>query len=92
MAIRYYKLFDILNRRGLIKKDIVGSGMLSGATMAKISRGDTVNTETIDKLCEFLNVQPGDIMEYVPETSEEKEIRQKRMKEKSAKDKARRKK
>ncbi|MBR4589118.1 MAG: helix-turn-helix domain-containing protein [Bacteroidaceae bacterium] len=71
MAIKYYKLFDIMNRRGMKKKDLVENGLLSPATMAKLSGNNTVNTQTIDKLCSFLDVQPGDIMEFVREDKAE---------------------
>ena len=71
MAIKYYKLFDIMNRRGMKKKDLVENGLLSPATMAKLSSNNTVNTQTIDKLCSFLDVQPGDIMEFVREDKAE---------------------
>ena len=67
MAIKYYKLLDLINRRGIKKKDLVDSNLISSATMAKLSKNDTVNTQTIDKLCEYFDVQPGDIMEYVRE-------------------------
>lgn len=64
MGIVYYKLFVLLKRRGLKSKDLVESGLISPATMAKLSKNSTVNTSTIEKLCSFLDVQPGDIMEY----------------------------
>lgn len=91
MAIRFFKLEDLLRRKGLKKKDLVRPDLLSSATMAKLSRGDNVTTETIDRICAFLHVQPSEIMEYVEETPEEKEERLKRIKERSAKDNARRK-
>jgi len=91
MAIRFYKLEDLLRRKGLKKKDLVRPDLLSSATMAKLSRGDNVTTETIDRICAFLHVQPSEIMEYVEETPEEKEERLKRIKERSSKDNARRK-
>lgn len=75
MAIKYYKLYDILKRKGLKTKDLIKTpenpeGILSPATMAKLSKGDYVNTQTIDKLCEYFDLQPGDIMEFVREDSE----------------------
>lgn len=60
--IRYYKLFDLLNRMDLKKSDLLD--ILSSKTIAKLSKGDTITTETIDKICERFNCQPGDIMEY----------------------------
>ena len=63
--IKYYKLFDLLNRKGLKKTDLLK--ILSSATVAKLSKGENVNTDVINKICKFLNVQPGDIMEYLEE-------------------------
>lgn len=64
MALRYYRLFDLLTRRGKKKTDLLK--IVSSPTLAKLSKGDTVNTEIIDKLCEYLQVQPENIMEYIP--------------------------
>lgn len=44
---------------------------ISPATMAKLSSNRTVSLEVIDKVCKALNCQPGDIMEYVPDSAEE---------------------
>lgn len=60
--IKYYKLFDLLNRRGMRKTDLLE--IISSPTLAKLSKGETIKTDIIDKICEYLNVQPGDIMEY----------------------------
>ena len=65
MPIRYYRLFDLLNRKGLKKTDLLSIADISSPTLAKLSKGDTVTTEIIDKICKALDVHPGDIMEYV---------------------------
>ena len=54
-----------LKTKDLIKTPDNPNGILSPATMAKLSKGDYVNTQSIEKLCEFLDVQPGDLMEYI---------------------------
>lgn len=64
MGITYYKLFILLKKRGLKSKDLIEDGIVSPATMAKLSKNSTVNTSTLAKLCCYLKVQPGDIMEY----------------------------
>lgn len=61
--IKYYKLFDMLNRRDMNKSDLLE--ILSSKTIAKLSKGNNIQTEVIDKICEYLGCQPGDIMEYV---------------------------
>ncbi|MDU7030141.1 helix-turn-helix domain-containing protein [Robinsoniella peoriensis] len=70
--ITYYKLLDMLNRQGMTREQLrvtIGAGP---STIAKISKNEPVTLTTIDKICEALNCQPGDILEYV---STEKEIK-----------------
>ena len=74
MGLKYYKLWDLLNRRGLKKTDLYE--ILSTKTVAKLSKGEYVTTESIERICEFLHCQPRDIMEYIEpviENSEPKE-------------------
>ena len=61
--VRYYKLFDLLNRRGMKKSDL--REILSPKTVAKLSKGEYLSGEVIEKICLFLRCQPGDIMEIV---------------------------
>lgn len=71
--IKYYKLFDLLARRGMKRTDLKKEPFsFSPATIAKLGQGETVTTETISRLCQYLNCQPGDIMEYEPPAKEEK--------------------
>lgn len=71
MPIKYYKLFDILQRRGMKKTDLLTKAKISSPTLAKLSKGETVTTEVIEKICVALNVQPGDIMEMEAESEQE---------------------
>ena len=64
-SIRYYKLFALLARRGYKKTDLMKEVGLSSVTIAKLSKGESVTTDTILRICERFDVQPGDIMEYV---------------------------
>ena len=61
--VRYYKLFDLLNRRDMKKSDL--REILSPKTVAKLSKGEYLSGEVIEKICLFLGCQPGDIMEIV---------------------------
>ena len=67
MSIKYYKLFDLLQRRGLKKTDLLELAKISSPTLAKLSKGDTVTTEVIGKICNALDCQPADIMENIKE-------------------------
>lgn len=67
MPIKYYKLFDILQRRNMRKTDLLELANISSPTLAKLTKGETVTTEIIQKICVALGVQPGDIMEIMEE-------------------------
>ena len=45
------------------KTDLLTLAGISAPTLAKLSKGETVTTEVIEKVCNALGVQPGDIME-----------------------------
>lgn len=64
--IKYYKLLDMLNRRSMTKEELRQQIGISSATMSKISAHKVVSLDVIDKMCQALNCQPGDIIEYVP--------------------------
>ena len=63
--IRYYKLFDMLNRRDIKLSDL--RTVISSVTIAKLKKGAPVRTDTLDKLCLSLHCDISDIMEYVPD-------------------------
>lgn len=73
--IVYYKLANILKERNMDWKDLCESG-ISVNMPTKFSQNKNVNTDTIDKVCTFLKVQPYEIMEWVEDESvlREKEI------------------
>ena len=68
--IKYYRLFDILQRRNMKKTDLLTVANISSPTIAKLSKGETVTTEVLDKICHALKVQPGDIMEFIQDGGE----------------------
>ena len=61
-GMKYLKLFDLLARRDMKKTDLLSVN--SAPTLAKLSKGETVKTDVLCKICDFLDCQPGDIMEY----------------------------
>ena len=73
--IKYYLLFDLLMRNGMKKTYLLE--VISAPTLAKLSKGEVVKTDIIDKICTFLKCQPGQIMEvfetvtYIDENGEE---------------------
>jgi len=67
MGIYYYKLFDLLNRKGLKKGDLMKMASISSVTVAKLASNKIVRTDIIAKVCLVLDCQPGDIMESIPD-------------------------
>ena len=62
--IKYYKLFVLLDKKGLRRTDLLQ--IMSSPTLAKLGKGESVTTDVICRICQFLKCQPGDIMEYIP--------------------------
>lgn len=63
----FYKLKDVLNRKGMRDYELAKITGMSTATVSKMMQGKNINLEVINKTCKALDVQPGDIMEYVPD-------------------------
>lgn len=61
--IKYYRLWDMLNRREMTKKQLKEDLGLSSNTMARLLHNDSVTTDTIDRICVYLSCQPSEIME-----------------------------
>ena len=76
--IIYNKLATILKERNMQWKDLCMAG-ISVNTATKFSLNRSMNTENIDKICLYLKVQPGDIMEWVESEDyvKEKELQMK---------------
>lgn len=73
--IVYYKLANILKERNMKWKDLCDAG-ISVNMPARFSQNKPMNTDTIDKVCTFLHIQPADMMEWVESEDilKEKEI------------------
>lgn len=61
--IKYNKLFALLATRGMKKTDLLE--IISSPTLAKLTKGEVIKTDIIERICLFLKVQPSDIMEVV---------------------------
>ena len=80
--IVYYKLANILKERNMQWKDLCKAG-ISVNTPTKFSQNRSMNTDIIDKVCEFLQVQPYDIMEWISLEDYEKKQRENNSAEKA---------
>ena len=71
--IAYEKLFALMKQKGIKKTNLSYEYKVHPTTIQKIVNGETINTDTIIILCDALNCQPGDIMEYIPDIPDETE-------------------
>lgn len=56
-----------MENKGMKKTDLTKNRIISPATLAKLGKNEPVNSTVIEKICAFLECQPGDIMEYISE-------------------------
>ena len=71
--IVYRKLNNLLKEKGMTCKDLCQAG-ISVNMPTKFSLNRVVKTDVIDKICAYLHVQPGDIMEWVEDEDELKQL------------------
>ena len=69
IAVRYNKLWKILVDMKMSKADIRRQADISYNTMTKLNRDEMVAMPILDRICETLNVDYGDIVEHVEETT-----------------------
>ncbi len=56
---------EALKEKGYYPQKIRKERLLSESTMTKLRRGESVSWENLQTICELLDCQPGDIIEYV---------------------------
>ena len=71
MKLTYKKLWKLLIDRDMKKKDLMVAADISSATVTKLAKGENVNTEAIQKICNALHCDVADIMEMTDDDGEE---------------------
>ena len=67
MYASYNKLWKLLIDRHMKKKDLMAITGISQATIGKLGRSETVNSDVLIRICVALNCDIGDIMEVIKE-------------------------
>lgn len=67
-SISYSRLWETMKRRGVTKADLKDPAKynLSPTLVNRLVKNSNVSVDTIMYLCERLNCQPCDILEYIP--------------------------
>ena len=67
MAISYNKLWKLLIDKKMSKADLRKAAGIAPNTMTRLRRDEEVTLAVLNKICSTLNVDIGDIMEFMPE-------------------------
>ena len=70
--IVYDKLGDYLKSQNMKYIDLQNALGLSPSMTAKFTKNRIISTDTLNKVCEYLHVQPSEIMEWIPDSEYEK--------------------
>lgn len=71
MPFVYNRLFALMKEKGVTKYRLRKDNVVGVATLENMRKGiGHVDTRSLGHLCEYLNCQPGDIMEYISEKKE----------------------
>lgn len=67
MAISYNKLWKLLVDKKMSKADLRKAAGIAPNTMTRLRRDEEVTLAVLNKICSTLEVDIGDIMEFLPE-------------------------
>lgn len=67
MAIRYSKLWKRLIDENMMKVDLRDQAGITTNALAKLGKNEHVSTQVLEKICNVLNCDIQDIMEFVPD-------------------------
>ena len=70
MAARYNKLWKLLTDKKMSKADLRRQAEISSNTMTKLNRDENVAPPILDRICETLNVDYGNIKRRVLDNAE----------------------
>ncbi|HJD25382.1 MAG TPA: helix-turn-helix transcriptional regulator [Candidatus Blautia intestinipullorum] len=67
MAISYNKLWKLLVDRKMSKADLRKAAGIAPNTMTRLRRDEEVTLTVLNKICRVLDVDIGDVMEFINE-------------------------
>lgn len=72
MPIKYkFDVMEALKKAGYSSTRLRNEKLLGESYMQQLRRGELVSWKTIETVCRLLGCQPGDLLEYIPENTEE---------------------
>lgn len=65
MAVSYNKLFKLLIDKNMKKTELAKATGIGQNTLAKLSKNQTVSMDVLMRICEVLNCNIGDVVDFV---------------------------
>ena len=73
MKMSYNKLWKLLIDKQMKKSDLRKKAWISSSSLAKLTKDENVTTEVLAKICQELQCDVADIMEFIPDEPQENE-------------------
>lgn len=70
MAVSYKKLWKLMIDKDINKGKLCEAAEISAGTMAKMSKDEPVTLKVIEKICDVLQCDIGDVVEKISEQNE----------------------
>ncbi len=67
MAFSYNNLWKLLEKKNMTKEDLKKATGMSSATIAKLSKNENINMKSLEKICEVLECNIEDVIEFIQE-------------------------
>lgn len=67
MAVSYNKLNTVLDEKGMTMAELRRAADIAPNTMTRFRKNQIVSTDVLCRVCEVLNTDFGDIIEYIPD-------------------------
>lgn len=71
MSVNYNKLWKLLIDKNMNKTQLKNEAHLSTNVVAKLGKNEKVSIDTLGKICEILNCNIGDIVDFIPNDKED---------------------
>lgn len=69
MAVSYNKLWKLLIDKKMTKAEMRRAAGISPNTLTKLNRDEEVTMTIINKICTALDVDVGEVMEFIPDAT-----------------------
>lgn len=66
MAFSYSNLWKVLAEKNMTKEDLKKATGMSSATIAKLGKNETINMKSLEKICEVLECNIEEVIEFIP--------------------------